>query len=176
MRHEYQCKLSRTTPESGVFGKCQSWQDVMKADGGEKLAGSAAIKEPSAQITHPLSIARLIRQLPKLHYCKGSRIQREKTLHSDRAGKCEKVEILNRMKQTGSAKMVVVMHVRAKRRLASFKVSQKVHHARQSVFLGVETNLNTTEMKWNILISKIPIEWNLTSLLQLNCTVEQRQP
>lgn len=45
MRQEYQCKLSRTTSKSSAFGKCQSWQEVMKADGGEKLAGFAAINQ-----------------------------------------------------------------------------------------------------------------------------------
>lgn len=50
MRSEYQCKLSRTTSKSSAFGKCQSWQEVMKADGGEKLAGFAAVNESSAQL------------------------------------------------------------------------------------------------------------------------------
>lgn len=50
MRQEYQCKLSRTTLKSSAFGKCQSWQEVMKADVGEKLAGFAAINQSSAQL------------------------------------------------------------------------------------------------------------------------------
>lgn len=57
MRQEYQCKLSRTTSESSAFGKCQSWQEVRKADIGAKLAGCAAIEESLARHIYPLLIA-----------------------------------------------------------------------------------------------------------------------
>lgn len=60
MRHEYQCKLSRTTSKSSAFGKCQSWQEVKKADVGEKLAGFAAINQSSAQLNFTQNIYKML--------------------------------------------------------------------------------------------------------------------